>query len=136
METSFESRQGQLKYSDTEIYNFLSNFNNFKKFIPEDKIKDFESSEDHCRFSVPNIGEIGLRIIEREPVKLIKITGDGMANQKFTFWMQIKKIELNDTRIKFTIKADLNPMLKMMVNKPLQGFLDKLVDSMEQMNFR
>jgi carbon monoxide dehydrogenase subunit G len=58
-----------------------------------------------------------------------------MANQKFVFWIQLVKKEEFDTRIKLTIKADLNPMLKMMAQKPLQNFLDKLVDAMEKMRF-
>ena len=136
MQANFESRQGRVKYKDEVIYGFISNFNNFKQFIPEDKIKDFQSSEDHCRFSVPTLGEVGLRIIERDPFKTIKISGDGMGNQQFAFWVQLKKMEEEDTRIKFTISAEMNPMLKMMASKPLQNFLDKLVDTMEQINFR
>ena len=136
MNSTFESRQGRIRYSDEKIYNFISNFNNFKQFVPEDKVKDFEASEDHCKFSVPNIGKIGLRIIEKVPFSTIKVSGDGMANQQFSFWVQLKRVEEDDTRIKFTITADLNPMLKMMASKPLQNFLDKLVETMEHVNFR
>ncbi len=132
METTFESHIGTIHSNDSNIYNFLSNFNNFKNFIPADKIEKFESSEDHCRFSLPNIGELGLRIIDKEPFKTIKVTGDGMANQKFTLWIQLKQVAENDTKIKLTMKSDLNPMIKMIVSKPLQDFLNKLVDAMEK----
>jgi carbon monoxide dehydrogenase subunit G len=135
METKIESKIGTIKASEERVYNFISNFNNFKQFIPADKVQDFQSTEDSCKFSVPNMGQVGLRIIEKEPYKTIKITGDGMANQQFMFWVQLIQIEEFDTRIKLTIKAELNPMLKMMVAKPLQSFLDKLVDAMEQMGF-
>jgi carbon monoxide dehydrogenase subunit G len=133
METTFESRVGTIHSSDEKIYNFLGNFNNFKNFIPADKVDKFESSEDHCRFSVSGVGEIGLRIVEREPFKTIKTTGEGMANQKFFLWVQLKQNAENDTKIKLTLKADLNPMIKMMASKPLQDFLNKLVDAMEKM---
>ncbi len=135
METKIESRVGIIQSSDERIYTFISNFNNFKQFIPADKVQDFESTEDSCKFSVTGIGKLGLQIMEREPFKTIKITGDGMANQKFSFWLQLVRKEENDTRIKLTIKADLNPMLKMMAQKPLQNFLDKLVDALEKMRF-
>lgn len=135
METKIESRIGTIAAGEEKIYNFMSNFNNFKQFIPVDKIQDFESTEDSCRFSVPNMGKVGLRIVEKTPFNTIKISGDGMANQQFNFWVQLKEMDENDTKVKLTIKADLNPMLKMMVNKPLQNFVDKLVEAMEKMRF-
>ena len=71
-----ESRTGKIRTSEEKIYTFLSNFNNFRKLIPEDKAKDWESTEDTCSFNVEGIGRFGLRIIEKEPNKLIKITSD------------------------------------------------------------
>ena len=135
METKIESRTGTIASNEDRIYNFLTNFNNFKQFIPGDKVQDFESTEDSCQFSVPKIGKLGLRIIEKTPFNTIKIIGDGMANQQFNLWIQLKQAAENNTKIRITIKADLNPMLKMMVNKPLQNFVDKLVDGMEKMKF-
>jgi len=136
METKFESRVGKINKGEQQVYNFISNFNNFKQFIPEDKVNDFQSNEDNCKFKVSGIGEVGLKIVEKLPTNMIKITGEGMANQSFVFWVQLKSISINDTRIKLTIKTDMNPMLKMMASRPLQNFLDKLVDAMEQMKIQ
>jgi carbon monoxide dehydrogenase subunit G len=135
METKIESRVGTITSGEEKIYNFVSNFNNFKQFIPADKVQDFESTEDSCHFSVPNMGKVGLRIIEKTPFNTVKVSGDGMANQQFNLWVQLKQVAENDTKVKVTIKADLNPMLKMMVSKPLQNFVDKLVEAMERMRF-
>ena len=131
METKFESKVGKINSSEEKIYGFISDFNNFRQFIPEDKVKGFQSTEDNCRFNITGAGEIGLKILEKIPTHTIKITGEGMSNQSFIFWVQLKGVSDNDTRIKLTIKADLNPVLKMMASKPLQNFLDKLVEAME-----
>src|SRR5271166_899607 len=106
METKFESRVGKINKGEQQVYNFISNFNNFKQFIPEDKVNDFQSNEDNCKFKVSGIGEVGLKIVEKLPTNMIKITGEGMANQSFVFWVQLKSISINDTRIKLTIKTD------------------------------
>ena len=135
METKIESRVGTIAAGEEHIYNFISDFNNFKQFIPADKIQDYQSTTDTCRFSVPNMGQVGLKIAEKTPFNTIKVTGDGMANQQFMLWVQLKQVADNDTRVKVTLKADLNPMLKMMVSKPLQNFVDKLVEGMERMRF-
>ncbi|MBN1186372.1 MAG: SRPBCC family protein [Bacteroidales bacterium] len=136
MMTTFESRIGKVESSDELVYNFLSDFNNFEIIIPQDKSLEFTSTEDTCSFTVAPIGKIGLKIIEREPYKLIKITGDENSKFEFFIWIQIKQVAENDTRIRVTLKADLNPLIKMMASKPLQQFVDSLIDRMENFEFK
>lgn len=130
-----ESKIGKVAYSDEQIYNFLTDFNNFKNLIPPDKVKDWRSDENSCYFKVDPVGEIGILLVEKEPFSLIKLQGDDQNPHNFTFWVQIKKVENQDSRIKLTLKADLNPMLQMMAKKPLQTFLDKLIDQLGKFDF-
>ena len=130
-----ESRMGIIKSSDEKIYNFLSDFNNFKDLIPADKVTDWESTEDSCKFKVEGIGQAGLKMIEKEPHKLIKITSDETTPLPFQLWIQIKSVEENDSRIKITIDMDVNPVMVSMVKSPLQSFVDTLVDQAEKMEF-
>jgi len=46
----------------------------------------------------------------------------------FFLWIQLKEAGENDTRMKLTIKADMNPMVKMMASKPVKKFLETLAD--------
>ncbi len=89
--TKVESRTGKILSSETKVYRFLSDFNNFEKLLPADKIKNWESTENTCRFSIEGIGDVGLKIVEKGPYKLIKISGDKLANVEFNFWIQIKQ---------------------------------------------
>jgi hypothetical protein len=130
-----KSKIGKINSSDEEAYNFLSSFNNFQKFIPEDKIQNWESSENSCRFTIEGIGETRMKIVEKEPFRLIKISGDESGKIDFYFWIQLKQITENDTRIKLTIQAHINQMFQIMVKKPLQNFLDTLVEHIEKINF-
>ena len=133
--TKFESRIGKLDTSGEKAFNFLSDFRNFNRFIPEDKVKEWEASAEQCKFTVDGIGKAGLKIIEKEPNKLVKISDDGTAGLEFFFWIQIKEIEEKDTRIKLTIKADLNPMMKMVAAKPLKSFVNLMIDKIEEYSF-
>ena len=128
--SKYTSKIGKINKSDQLIYNFLTDFNNIKSVIPEDKVKDFEATEDTCRFSIDGVGQAGLKIIEKEPYKLIKITSDGKTPFSFFFWVQLKPIEDEErtTAIRLTIDASLNPMMKMMVGKHLQKGIDAMVD--------
>ena len=133
--TKFESRIGKLDTSGEKAFGFLSDFRNFSRFIPEDKVKEWEASAEQCKFTVDGIGKAGLKIIEKEPDKLIKISSDGTAGIEFFFWIQIKEIDEKDTRIKLTIKADLNPMMKMAAAKPLKSFVNLMIDKIEEYTF-
>lgn len=133
--TKIESRIGKIEAKEEKIFQFLSDFNNFGDLIPQDKVKNWQASESNCRFTIDGIGDVGLKIIEKEPFNLIKFSGDGLANVDFNLWIQLKQMEENDTRIKITMKAALNPMLSMVAKKPLQEFVNILVDRLERHNF-
>ncbi|MCK5170599.1 MAG: SRPBCC family protein [Bacteroidales bacterium] len=128
--SKYTSKIGEINKSDELIYSFLTDFNNLKSVIPSDKVKDFEATEDTCKFNIEGVGQAGLKIIEKEPNKLIKITSDGKSPFSFFFWVQLKPIENseNKTAIRLTIDANLNPMMKMMVGKHLQKGIDAMVD--------
>ncbi len=133
--TRIESKIGVIKQPAEKIFNFISNFNNFNQLIPEDKVKDFESSNDTCRFKIEGIGQAGLRIIEKEPHKLIKISSDEETTFDLLLWIQIKEIEPGDSRLKITTEVNLNPMMATMVRKPLKNFIDTLIDQAEKINY-
>jgi len=130
--SKYTSKIGKINKSDELIYNFLTDFNNLKAVIPQDKVKNFESTEDTCKFNIDGIGQAGLKIIEKEPNKLIKITSDGKSPFSFFFWIQLKPIENEEktTAVRLTIDANLNPMMKMMVGKHLEKGIDAMLDQL------
>lgn len=133
--SKIESRIGMIKESEEKIYTFLSDFNNFRNIIPEDRVKNWESTGDTCNFNVEGIGPVGLRIIEKEPNKLIKITSIGKKPAPFIVWIQIKEVEEKDSRIKITADVDVNPLMGAMVKGPLKSFVDSLVEQAEKIKF-
>ncbi|MBI9063744.1 MAG: SRPBCC family protein [Marinilabiliaceae bacterium] len=126
--TTFESSIKKNASSQERIYSFLSDFDHFAEVIPKDKISNWQSDGDSCRFTVDPLGEVGLRIVEKESSKTIKFTAEGKVPFNFFLWIQLKEVSENDTRIKLTIKADMNPMVKMMASKPVKKFLETLAD--------
>lgn len=95
--------------------------------IPADKIEDFSFDRDSCSFSVKPVGQIKFSIVDREPAKTIKFEADKSPVQ-LNFWIQLKQVDERDTRMKLTLKADLNPFLKPMLSKPLQDGINKIAD--------
>jgi carbon monoxide dehydrogenase subunit G len=130
-----ESKIGQVGSSDEKIYKFLTNFNNFKNLIPVEKVKNWQSDEISCRFTIDFIGDTGIKIIEKDPYTLIKYASIEESKYNFIIWLQLKKISNDATGLKLTIEAKLNPMIEMMAKKPAQEFIDKVVDKFTDYKF-
>ncbi|MDR1763147.1 MAG: SRPBCC family protein [Dysgonamonadaceae bacterium] len=128
--TEFTSDIKTVPYSQEKVFATLSDLNNLEKFraqIPADKISDFEFDSDYCSFTVNPVGKIGFRVVEREPSKTIKFAGEKLP-VNLNMWIQLKEAAPNDTRMKLTVRAELNPFIKGMVSKPLQEGVNKIAD--------
>ncbi len=104
--------------------------------MPPDRIRDWESTSDSCNFSVEGIGPAGLKIIERQPYKLVKISSDEKTLLQFFMWVQLKGIDDQDTRIRITIDVNINPAMLSMVKSSLKEFIDLLVGQLEIIPFK
>lgn len=133
--TKLESRVGSVAHPKEVIYNFLSDFRNLEKFLPADRVRDWKAEEDSCTFKITGLGDAGMRMVEKEPYEHIKITGDGPYSIDFFFWIQIKEVEQDESRIKLTLQAELNAMMNMMAKKPLEEFLDMMVGVLEKYDY-
>ncbi len=126
--TEFVSEIKQIPQNDDRIYAMLSDLSNLERIkdrIPQDKIKDFEFDSDSCSFSVSPVGKITFQIVDREPCKTIKFQTTNSPVPLF-LWIQLKQVQEMDTRMRLTVRAELNSFLKPMVSKPLQDALDKI----------
>ena len=126
--TEFVSEDKTIPHDEDRIFTMLSDLSNLERIkdrLPQDKIQDFEFDSDSCSFAVAPVGKITFRIVEREPNKTIKFETTNSPVPLF-LWIQLKQVAPEDTKMKMTIKADLNPFIKPMVSKPLQDALDKI----------
>lgn len=129
------SRIGKVNFPDEKIFSFISKFSNFTKLIPYERVESWKADEDTCSFSIAGIGKAGLRIIEREPHKLVKIKADEKTPIGLTMWVQLKRMAENDTRVKITLDPAINQIMMTMFKKHLQDFVDELVNQMEKHQF-
>jgi carbon monoxide dehydrogenase subunit G len=124
----FTSEVKTIPHNDDKIFEMLSDMSNLERIkdrIPQDKIKNFTFDCDTCSFTVDPVGAVVFRIIEREPNKTIKFSTTN-SPVPLLMWIQLKQVAEKDTKLKMTVRADLNPMLKPMVSKPLQEAINKI----------
>lgn len=130
----YTSKQVQISHSDERIFRVLSSFENFTPILA-DKVDGWEATEETCRFRAKGF-TIGLKMVEREPNKHIKVSADdtgGGLPLPFTFWTQMKDTTPEGsstprTHMRIVLDIELNPMMKMMVGGKLQGAVDSIAD--------
>lgn len=131
--TEFTSDIKSIPFNEADIYPVLSDMSriqSLKDRIPENqlgKIKDMVCDKDSCTISVDPIGNIRFFIVERTPNSTIKFDADKLPFP-FNLWVQLKQSGENDTKLKITVKADLNVFLKPMLSKPIQEGVNKMAE--------
>ena len=106
----------------------LENISRVKDMIPEDKVKDLTFTSDAVKFKVDGLGQrVGIRIVEREPYSTIKFSGENIP-MEVNFWIQLKQVAENDTRIKLTLRAELPMMFKMMLDNKLKAGIEQAAE--------
>ena len=133
--TKYESKIVSSTASAEQIYRVFSNLKNVervKDLIPKDKIQEMEISEDQIRIKVDGLGQkITIGIVDRIENDTIKFGLEGIPMDA-NFWVQLKQLSENDTRIKLTLKADIPMMFKMMIGNKLQQGLDQAAEMLAQ----
>ena len=135
--SKFESSVKQIPYAQQRVYEKLSDLSNIEKVkdhLPEDKAQDLEFTTDSISISVAPVGKIQLQIIEREEPKCIKFETE-QSPVPFNLWIQMLPVTETSSKMKLTIKADLNPFIKGMVSKPLSEGLEKIADMLAAIQY-
>jgi len=131
METKYESSVREIPYSQQAVYNRLSDLSlseQVRDQLPEDKREDITFDGETITMSVPPVGNVSIRICDREEPKTIKYE-TVESPLPFNLWVQLLPITENSCKMRLTIKADLNPFVRGMISKPLQAGLEKLADA-------
>lgn len=135
--TKFESSIKQIPYPQEAVYRNLSDLRNLEKVrnrVPEDKVKDFSFDEDTVSLNVAPVGELKLRICEREEPKCVKFE-TVQSPVPFHVWIQVLPVTDGTSKMKVTVKAELNPFIKGMVSGPLQDGVEKIADALSQIHY-
>jgi carbon monoxide dehydrogenase subunit G len=123
-----ESTVREVSKETSEVYQFLSDLRNLKAHIPEGNIKDFKADADSCSFSMDMLGQASFRITERVPNKTIRLTGDASNPFPFQFWVQMNETDPGRTQIKLTLHAEVNMMMRLMLEPALKSGIEMLAD--------
>jgi len=126
-----ESKKVSIKAPRKEVFDFVSDLNNFKELLPMDKISDWESNKDYCSFKIQGTATIDLQKENVEEPSLIQLKGGEKA--PFPIALDIFFDEADSvTEVYQNVVVEVNPFLKMMVQKPLTNLFDFIADRLQE----
>ncbi len=133
----FESKVVAIPYSQQRVYDMLSDLSHLesvKDRIPEDKVKELKFDRDTVSINVHPVGDIAFRVVEREEAKCIKLEAT-TSPIPLTIWVQILPTAAEASKMKLTLRTELNPFIKGMVQKPLQEGIEKMAEMLAQISY-
>lgn len=126
-----ESDRSEINKPSSEIFSFLSDFNNFQKLMPP-QVTNWKSTADECSFTISGMASIGMKILDKTPNSMIKITSHGKVPFAFTLDIHLTENSPTQTTGQLIFESDLNPMMAMMVEKPLRNFFNLLAGKLKE----
>ncbi|GAA6529063.1 MAG: SRPBCC family protein [Prevotella sp.] len=127
-----ESSVKQIPYAQETVYKNLSDLSHLERLkdkIPADKVGEVSFDRDSITFKVPMAGQVTMQVVSREEPKTIKLE-TVKSPVPLTFWIQLLPKEENACKMKLTVKAEVSPFLKGMIQKPLEEGLEKMADAL------
>lgn len=128
---NLETSSITVKKSAKNLYEFLSDFKNFEQIMPKN-IDKFILKDDGFLFALKGMPTI--KLILDEKIEFSKVSLKSASDQ-FPFSLTANICEDgNQSKVNFSFEGKFNPMLSMMVKKPLQNFINALNSNLEKLD--
>ena len=111
--------------------NFLSDLNNYKVLFPKDKISDWKSDNDSCSLKVQNVYTLEM-IKESVSKNSINLISGGSSPFKFSLKIDLQEDQNNICFAQIICNANVSPVLKMMIGKPLNELFNYMANQIEE----
>ncbi|NJB82601.1 SRPBCC family protein [Wenyingzhuangia aestuarii] len=115
--------------STETIFSFLTDLKNFEQLMPSN-IEKFKVDGESFLFALSGMPEIRLVLKEQTPSNKIVL---GAASSKLDFSLTILLNSVDDANATAQLLFDgkFNPMMAMMVKKPLTNFINAISDNLK-----
>lgn len=129
---NLESPKVDVNKSQQELFNFLTNVENYEQIMPESKEKFEVKSSDTFAFALKGMPEIWLQIKEKREPNLIVL---GSTSDKFDFKLDVVIEDAGDNKSQAQLFFDgkFNAMMAMMVKGPLTKFIGSLAENVSKL---
>jgi ribosome-associated toxin RatA of RatAB toxin-antitoxin module len=129
---NLESPKVTVEKSSQELFDLLSNVQNFEKLMPDNIAKFEVIGDDAFIFGLKGMPEIKLKMKEKvAPNKIVL----GAASDKlpFTLVANIDSVSDSSSAVKLDFEGEFNAMMAMMIKGPISKFIETLANNMAKL---
>jgi len=117
----------EVKASQEAVYAFMADMNNLEKLMPEQVI-NWKSDSDTCSYTIKGMADIRMKMESRKPSDQLVMQSEGGP---FPFKLTLNILPSGShASAAMVFEGEVNPFLKMMVEKPLKNFFSLLVSNL------
>lgn len=118
--------------SQQEMFEFLTNVENYEQLMPESKERFEAITQDSFLFQLKGMPEIRLQITETQEPEMVAL---GSTSDKFPFNLNIHISEAgaSQSEVFMDFKGNFNPMMSMMIKGPLKKFINTLSENVSKL---
>lgn len=96
------------------------------------QVTDWKSTADECSFVINGMASIGMKIVKKDaPTSIHIVSSGGKLPFSFTLNVILEPVDEANCKGYLLFEADMNPMIKMMAEKPLTNFFNLLAQRMK-----
>lgn len=93
----------------------------------------WQNTADECSFTINGIATIGMKLTEKIPPSLLKISSSGKTPFPFTLQIHLAEKSAAQTTGQIVFESELNPTMTMLLEKPLRNFFNLLSSKMKDL---
>ena len=123
-----ESQKVTADKSQQEMFDFLTNAENYEQLMPESKEKFEVRDEKTFVFGLKGMPVIKLQIRETIEPEMV-VLGSTSDKLDFTLKAHISALNENQSEVQMEFNGEFNAMMAMMVKKPLSKFINTLAEN-------
>lgn len=131
MNTHVSGKEVYIKQTPVILFGAFSDLTRFADRLPDEYKGQITVTPDSIIANVKGMS-IGVKVAERSPFSLVRITDDGNSPFPFEFSFHMIPVGLDGTLFHMELNAELNTMMKMMLGGKLQELVDKFTDQVEK----
>lgn len=126
---NLQSLKEKINSADASSINAIPGVDEGKMEQARQYLNNLEFDQDSISIGGTPVGNIKIQIVERDEPKCIKFEGQGTPIP-LNLWIQILPVDADSSKVRVTLRAELNIFLKGMLQKPLQEAVERIADTL------
>jgi len=127
---NFTSPKTRIKLPVAKLFELTSNGKNLAHCL-SNQAKDISFTEDTCTFTVDNIAQVTLKILEKTPFSQIRFAAENDKNIPLFLTLNYTAVAEDETDVEADLEIEVPIFLKPVLQKPLQRFMDTLSEKIK-----